>query len=73
MIKITIEGPAGSGKSGMAEVIFEALSKHKEKTGNDDEEITVLDDYNPERKEVHDIVTAGMDLPSDVLILVLES
>ncbi len=56
MIKITVEGPAWSGKSQMAEVIFDALLVHKEAYDVDiDEDIIVLDD-NPTQERISEVI-----------------
>lgn len=44
MIKITVKGPAGSGKSYIAEVIEAAVNKYKEENGYHGERVILLDD-----------------------------
>lgn len=68
MIKITIEGPAGSGKSTVAAAIQAAVQKYKEDQGFLGERVILLDDGGS------DVTAAARKLlaraPSDVLIVV---
>ena len=72
MIKITIEGPAGSGKSTMSRVIFDALAAHKDANGYE-ETVSVVDASTDEQTgEMVKVLGVG-DATSDVLIVVKEA
>ncbi len=72
MIKITIEGPAGSGKSAMAGVVFEALADYKEDKDYD-EPIVVADGASDEQALNMASDLQVTEFTSGVLIVVKEA
>ena len=72
MIKITIEGPAGSGKSTMSRVIFDALADYKEDKDYD-EPIVVADGASDEQALSMASDLQVTESTSGVLIVVKEA
>ena len=72
MIKITIEGPAGSGKSTMSRVIFDALADYKEDKDYD-EPVVVADDSSDEQALNMASDLQVTEFTSGVLIVVKEA